>query len=214
MGGVEPDESSVGGAERGGWSAGGGERGESLSGGGEQGEAGFSGGREESAAGFGLRGGPGPGEPAGAGQPDENDISELSGIWIADQPAPIEVEDDEADGAEAEELGVDEFAVLDGRGGADFGVVGSLDDVEPARDGPVPRAEKPAWFLRGYSRNSALSLDGLPRDSVGPGGLGPRNGAFVPSQAARRDGAELPESPLTDVVPAARTPVEEDETAG
>ncbi|GAA3457589.1 hypothetical protein GCM10018962_94230 [Dactylosporangium matsuzakiense] len=209
---AEHDESSVGGVERGGWPAGGGERGDSLPGGGEQGAAGSSGGREESAASVGLRGGPGTGESAGAGQPGDTDISELSGIWIADQPAPMEANDDEAD--EAEELGVDEFAVLDGRGGADFGVVGSLDDVEPARDGPAPRAEKPAWFLRGYSRNSALSLDGLPRDSVGPGGLGPRNGAFVPSQAARRDGAELPESPLTDVVPAARTPVEEDETAG
>lgn len=79
-----------------------------------------------------------------------------------------------------------------------------------------PAADKPAWLLGRYSRSASLSLDSLPRDSLGPGGLkrGGGNGPFVPAQAARRGADDSPESPLTDVVPAARTPVEEEEPAG
>ena len=87
------------------------------------------------------------------------------------------------------------------------------EDVEPARsvgeDEPiVPRPDRVA----------ALSLDSLPRDTVGPGGLRPHKAEvaapFVPVQAVRRSVAAQPESPLTDVVPAARTPVDEEEPAG
>jgi len=84
------------------------------------------------------------------------------------------------------------------RGGGDFA------------DEPKVVAEKPAWLLGRYSRSASLSLDALPRDAVGPGGLGPR----VPAQVTRRGVEDSPESPLTDVVPAARTPVEEEEPAG
>jgi hypothetical protein len=63
------------------------------------------------------------------------------------------------------------------------------------------------------NRAAAMALDSLPRDSLGPGGLrshgglGPR---FVPAQSSRRGPDDAPESPLTDVVPAARTPADEE----
>jgi arginase len=66
----------------------------------------------------------------------------------------------------------------------------------------------------------SVSLDSLPRDSMGPGGLrshpvSPFVVPFVPSQPIRPHDAPEPiappESPLADEVPAARTPQDEEE---
>jgi arginase len=85
------------------------------------------------------------------------------------------------------------------------------EDAEVAGEEAEPVLARP-------DRVAALSLDSLPRDNVGPGGLRPHavevGAPFVPAQAVRRALAVQPESPLTDVVPAARTPVDEEEPAG
>jgi hypothetical protein len=89
---------------------------------------------------------------------------------------------------------------------------------QPAAEPDDPPFEAPAPHVATPSLRS-VSLDSLPRDSMGPGGLrahpvSPFVVPFVPSQPIRPHDPgpiEPPESPLADVVPAARTPQDEEE---
>jgi len=79
-----------------------------------------------------------------------------------------------------------------------------------------PGGLRPGGLASGGLRPGGLASSGVASGGLGPGGQGGRAGglrpAFVPAQAVRR-GDDSPESPLTDVVPAARTPVEQEDPA-
>ncbi|GAA2364485.1 hypothetical protein GCM10010170_062360 [Dactylosporangium salmoneum] len=158
--------------------------------------------------------------PAGAALPDPapgwgiSDISEMSDIAEGDALDEDGLDEDGlgadvlgADGPHVEEHEIDpEADAVAGDADADQGADDDIADDE----GEDELYEQVVPVRPQVNRVAELSLDSLPRDSMGPGGLRP----FVPAQAVRRDAGDAPESPLTDVVPAARTPVEEDETAG
>ncbi|MFG2036694.1 hypothetical protein ACGFI8_01180, partial [Dactylosporangium sp. NPDC048998] len=122
--------------------------------------------------------------------------------------------EDEGDPAEDEGDPAEEEAAEDEAAGGEVG----LAEAAAADGAALGDGVRAGLSLRRSNRAAALSLDSLPRDSLGPGGLRPHatggGPPFVPAQAPRRVVAVEPESPLTDVVPAARTPVDEDEPAG